>query len=174
MKLTQPEQELHEFLVQTSLHTGANMLLSQVIATLFAHPEAMSLEELSERTGYSLASVSNAVRLLEQAGKIVRHKKPGDKRTYISFHNDLIKNTHEHINKALNVFVKPFGEKIPGIISGLEQEAKNNKHDSQKKQELKQKKELLASYVAQMKHIEKVFVEIDKLFDGLEHGKKHH
>jgi DNA-binding transcriptional regulator GbsR (MarR family) len=64
-------------------------LASWIYARLYIEPGEMTLAALAEEAGYSLASVSNKVRALEQAGCVVRRTRPGTRKVYVSAHKDI-------------------------------------------------------------------------------------
>lgn len=175
MELTPIEKEFQESIVHMFMQAGANMLLSKVGAILFSEPKEISLEELSQRSGYSLPSVSNAVKLLEHAGKIQRHKKSGDKKIYVSFKQDLIKSMQEQIIKGHEVIIKPMRKNMPVIIEELKRELKSDKLSPEKKQDLKDKIEWYSCYVQQIKTLENIFGKINILFSDVNtHDKTNH
>ena len=64
-------------------------LASWIFARLYIEPGEMAMAALAEEAGYSLASVSNKVRALEQSGCIVRRTRPGTRKVYVSAHKDI-------------------------------------------------------------------------------------
>ena len=64
-------------------------LASWIYARLYIEPGEMAMAALAEEAGYSLASVSNKVRALEQAGCVVRRTRPGTRKVYVSAQKDV-------------------------------------------------------------------------------------
>ena len=61
---------------------GYDDLASALIGILYFEPKEVSLEYLTEQSGYSLASISNAVAELDRAGIIQKSRKAKSKKTY--------------------------------------------------------------------------------------------
>ena len=61
---------------------GLDDLSSKVVSVLYLEPEEVPMEDLAKKTGYSLASISNTMRVLGNMGFVQRIKKPGTKKIY--------------------------------------------------------------------------------------------
>ena len=68
---------------------GKDALASWIYARRYIEPGEMAMAALAEEAGYSLASVSNKVRALEQAGCVARRTRPGTRKVYVSAHKDI-------------------------------------------------------------------------------------
>jgi DNA-binding transcriptional regulator GbsR (MarR family) len=66
-------------------------LTSLIYARLFIDPEEVAMEDLAAETGYSLASVSNKLKILESFGAIVRRTRPGTRKVYVYAPKDMMK-----------------------------------------------------------------------------------
>ena len=65
-----PKEDFVELLTEVNRRKGLDELTSRIIGILFIEPYEVSLDELSERTGYSMSAVSTAMKLLLGSGII--------------------------------------------------------------------------------------------------------
>ena len=113
-------------------HTwGLDELSSKLFGILYLEPHEISIENLSKRTGYSLASISNKMRFLEEFGMAERLKKPGSKRVYYYLDKDYIKLTRKFFNKAYQTEILTIKKSIPALMDKFKKE-KLNKHELEK------------------------------------------
>ena len=56
-------------------------LTTLIYARLFIDPDEVAMEDLAKETGYSLASVSNKLKILETCGVVTRRTRPGRPRS---------------------------------------------------------------------------------------------
>ncbi|MBS7249873.1 MAG: winged helix-turn-helix transcriptional regulator [Candidatus Jordarchaeaceae archaeon] len=63
---------------------GGFPMLGRILATIQLSPEPLTQKQISDKTNYSLAAVSQALKTLLQFNAIRRHKKPGERTTYYS------------------------------------------------------------------------------------------
>lgn len=110
---------------------GMDSLVTKMYGILYLEPEEVSLEDLAKKTGYSLASVSNKVKVLERAGLASRVKKPGSKKVFFFMEKDLMKLIKGSMLSNEQNMVKLYKESLPGIIENYEQKAKTE--DEKKK-----------------------------------------
>ncbi len=127
---------------------GLDDLSSKVVSVLYLEPEEVPMEDLAKKTGYSLASISNTMRLLENMGFVQRIKKPGTKKVYFYMEKDLAKLNIMKINAANEHFIKPAKEFLPQLI---------NKYKSKVKDEKSRKKlRIIENYYLQLLQFEKI------------------
>ncbi len=127
---------------------GADTLFVTIWSSLLIEPGDLSLEDLSRRTGYSLASISSKAKVLVSMGIVDKKRKPGSKKVYL--HMD--KNFASIFKRMLIskeergvAFVK---ETIPGII----EEGKKSAKTERDKKQLK----ILEDYHRQILRVEKI------------------
>jgi DNA-binding transcriptional regulator GbsR (MarR family) len=169
-RYTQAEQELRELLVQTSTRLGIPPLVAEVHAIIMMEPKEMSLEDITERTGYSLASVSTTVRHLETMRKVRRVTRPGSKKIYVQGEKDTIQAVHDHFKNAVEAMIRPLNESLPGIIKKLKEEV----HAQKGKEEQATLKERIAWYerlLEQNRSMDLLFTRIEKEFHALKAGR---
>ena len=138
------ESDFKEFLLGVYKGMGMDNLSSQLFAELFLEPDEVSIDDLSKITGYSLASVSNKMRLFEGMCAVERRKKPGSKKVYYYLEKNMIKMWIKKIELLNERLIEPSKNKLPGLI-------KNNQKLNKEKS---QKMEIIKNYFSQMQQIE--------------------
>ncbi len=159
-----PEKELHSLLVNIGRQKGANMLMSTIMAEVFANPEEISLEELAKRTGYSLSSVSNAINSLEHTGKIRRVKKPGSRKVFVTFEKNLTKSLVDMTSSAFKIIIDPMSNDLPKIIDALKGLQDDDSLPKEKRVEIRRKIAWYDDYLCQIRMIAKILLEVQEKF----------
>ena len=143
--MDQLEKDMKSMLCKTMSPESKEPLLD-IITILYLEPEEISLEDLAKRTGYSLASVSNTMKLLENMNLVERIKKPKTKKVYFSMEKDLakiniqkIKFISSHINEVLT--------QLPIIISN---------YSKQKDEKTKKRLKIIENYYKQLKELNNI------------------
>ena len=134
-----------------------------VIAILYIEPEPVAMEDLAKRTGYSLASVSNMMKMLETMGFVRRIKKPKTRKVYFYMEKDIVKLNKQKLVMAYEVGVKPAMEILPPLIARYKNKAKDV--NAQKKYEIVQ------DYLRQMIEFEKVLQHMIEDINQISAGK---
>jgi DNA-binding transcriptional regulator GbsR (MarR family) len=119
-----------------------------IIAILYIEPEPVAMEDLAKRTGYSLATISNMMKMMENMGFVRRVKKPKTRKVYFYMEKDIIKLNKQKLVMAYEIGVKPAMEILPPIIEKYKNTAKDV--NAQKKYEIVQ------DYFRQMTEFEKI------------------
>ena len=135
---------------------GLDSLTTEIFIITLLEPNCISLEELSKRTGYSLASVSNKVKILERMAIATKNRKPGDKKVYLHVDKKISKVVKKQILKHREIETLPILEKLPGIVNKFKKEAKTKKD--------KEKAKTLDQYYKDVKKMDELTME---LFDKL-------
>ena len=73
------DQEFVEFFSRLLRSIGLDDLSSKIVAILYIEDREISMEEIAKMTGYSLASISNKMKLLETLAMVQRINRPGTK-----------------------------------------------------------------------------------------------
>ena len=145
--MSSAKKEFIKLVTENSKANGLDDLPSKAMGILYVEQNEVSLEELAERTGYSLSAVSTSMKFLENIGLIKKMKKPKSRKVYFYMEKDMVKTTIKLMRQKLEKVVKPSLEKIPKIIEHYKKE------NSQKsKEELKN----LENYYKQVKQAEKL------------------
>lgn len=137
---------------------GLKDLAVRLLATLYFEPKEISLENLANKTGYSLASISQTMSVLENIGTIQKIRKPGSKKLYYYMEKNLIKLNIQKLRAAQELFVRSIKLKIPPLI--------NEYKNKLKTKEEKQKMKVLEDYYDQVLEFEKIIIKWRK---DLEH-----
>lgn len=95
---------------------GLDTLSSRIIGLLYINKEPVAMETLAKETGYSLASISNKMKLITGIGIVQKIKKPGSKKVYFYMEKDLFKMMEAKIEKAYQAEVLPAKTELPGVI----------------------------------------------------------
>lgn len=70
---------------------GMDTASIDIFYMVYLSPLEVSLEEIATKTGYSLASVSNKVKMFEMKGMIKKATKPGSKKVYVYADKNFLK-----------------------------------------------------------------------------------
>lgn len=136
---------------------GFDDSMTSIFAIVFINPEPVSLEELARKTGYSLASISNKAKFLENNGMIRRTNKPGTRKVFFYSDKDMKKNLKNALKKKVEM-MKYIIKNVPKIID----HNKNVKTDNEKK-----KLEIIKKYSISIKKMQQIIKEgierIDKI-----------
>lgn len=119
-----------------------------VIAILYIEPEPIAMEDIAKRTGYSLASISNMMKVLESMGFVQRIKRPKTRKAFFYMEKDIIKLNKQKLVMAYENGVKPAKEILPNIIEKYENKAKDKRDE--------RKLEIVKDYYRQMLEFEKI------------------
>ncbi len=111
------KQEFIELLTASHRAHGFDEATARVVAVLYAEPHELSLDELAQRTGYSLSSVSTSMKLMENFGLVQRIKKPKSRKAYFYVSKDLIGTFIELSRKNHHAMLTPALEKLPELIA---------------------------------------------------------
>jgi len=135
----------------------------KMLSILFLEPSEVAMEELAQRTGYSLASVSNTMKMLETTGIIQRIKNPGTKKVFFYMEKDLVRLNIQKLKKMQEAYVRPATKLLPQIIKEYRKKAK----DEQSKQKLK----IIKNYYKQMLAFSMILNKWEKDLDELSNKK---
>jgi len=89
-KKSEVEEKIHSLFANITSSIGYSDIHGRIISTLLVENKPLSLEEISKKTRYSLASISLSLDLLEFFGVIKRVKKSRDRKLYIKLDGDMV------------------------------------------------------------------------------------
>jgi DNA-binding transcriptional regulator GbsR (MarR family) len=144
------EDEFIEFLSGVFQNFGLDQLSSKLVGIIFLEPEEVSMEDLAQRTGYSLASLSNKLKTLEASQMVKRVRKPGTKKAFYFIEKDVHEIMRRKMQAMYNQFITPAKTALPNIIS-------RHKGSKMTKDE-KQKMDIITNYHRQLLEVEKCLV----------------
>ena len=125
------EKDFSRFLCSTFKSYGLSDLLATVGSFLYIQPKEVSLEKIAAETGYSLASISNTIRMMEGIGLIQKIRKPGSKKLYVYMEKNLFKLNIQKVKAAREKTVKRAKSELPLLIEKYRKKAKGE--DSKRK-----------------------------------------
>jgi len=154
------EKEFIDFEAEVGKNAGMDPLASKLFMILFLEPTELSMEDLAERTGYSLASIHNKMKLLEKVGHVKKIRKPGTKKVFYFMEKDMIKTFSEIMESTYHLRIKPTVAFLPQLIE---------KYRGAKLTDVeRQKMEIIKRYNSQLSKVEKVMEKLHKEFSCLE------
>jgi len=118
-----PKNEFIELIAENSKVNGLDELSSKIIGILFIEPEEVALDELANRTGYSLSAVSTALKFIERAGIVKRTKKPKSRKVYFYMGKDMLAISLQIMKREYEKIILPSKQKLPRIIEKYKQES---------------------------------------------------
>ncbi len=89
-KVDEIEKKIYSLFSNITSTIGYSDVHGKIIAMLLVEDKPVSLQELSRKTNYSLASISLAIDLLEFFGVVKKIKKSGDRKVYVRLDGDLL------------------------------------------------------------------------------------
>lgn len=116
MESRTPKEEFIELITDINKMKGLDELTSRIIGILYIEPHEVAMEDLAQRTGYSLSAVSTATSSLERAGMVKRLKKPKSRRLYYFIEKDAIQTFIQLIQTRQTALVEMAKERMPRII----------------------------------------------------------
>jgi len=140
------EQEAIEFFSNIGRSYGLKDLTMKIFAILYLEPEEVAMEDIAKRTGYSLASICNAAKMLENTGIVQRRKKPGTRKVYFYTEKNLVRLNIQKLRMAQESFVRSIRLSLPPIIEKYKKKVKNEGE--------KRKLKILEDYLKQVHDFE--------------------
>lgn len=102
---------------------GVDDITAQILSILNFEFNEISMEELAQRTGYSLASISLKVKNIEQFWSIKRISKPGSRKTYLYMEKNLIDAFATQIRNGFETELNIAKTKITPLIEAYKENA---------------------------------------------------
>lgn len=122
-----PKEEFIELLTQMGRNKGIDELSSRLVAILYIEPKEIALEDLAEKTGYSLSAVSTSMKFLENINLVKKTKKPKSRKIYFYMEKDMLKMFTDTLKKMYQLNITIGKQEIPQIIKNYKQ--KGNKEE---------------------------------------------
>ena len=119
-KIEQARMRLVETGGRASHDFGTGRIVGQVLVYLYLQEQACSLDEIGEALGLSKASVSIAVRQLEQLGLAVKVWKAGDKRKYYKSAENIANALQQGVLSLVRQKVQLFGSELESSLRLIE------------------------------------------------------
>ncbi|MCI5123118.1 MAG: MarR family transcriptional regulator, partial [Candidatus Electrothrix sp. AR5] len=112
---------------RTSQELGAGRIVGQMMVHLYLQKDAQSLDSIGEALGLSKASVSIAVRQLEQLGLVRRVWVKGDRKKYYRSVDNIGSGLQQGLLSFLRQKVVLFGTELEGALAVLESVSPDDK-----------------------------------------------
>ncbi len=153
MSIKKTDEEFINLFVKIGKHWNLTSLQAKILGHAFLHLEPISMEELKNKTGYSLASISNNVKFLERVGIIEKVSKPGTKKIFLKIERDVHKRIRKIAENAYEYKIKLFKETLPSILESYKKELQREK-DSSKREILNERISIVQKLSRDIKVIE--------------------
>jgi len=108
--------ELRDLMKGIGVSTGLPSSFVTVLAELYFEPEEISLDELAERTGYSLGSISMKIKMLHQMGFVSRRKHPGTNKLFLYMEKDIVGHTVRNWIEVKQRSIRQLKLQLPKLI----------------------------------------------------------
>ncbi|MCW5211930.1 MarR family transcriptional regulator [Desulfobulbus sp. TB] len=118
--LTEVRMRLVETGGRTSQELGAGRIVGQIMVHLYLQQDAQSLDSIGEALALSKASISIAVRQLEQLGLVRRIWVKGDRKKYYRSADNIGSGLQQGLLSFLRQKVQLFGTDLEGALTLLE------------------------------------------------------
>ncbi|WP_406655979.1 hypothetical protein V7O62_09080 [Methanolobus sp. ZRKC2] len=162
--MDETESQIHEIGVEIFKGYGVDELTAKILSILNFEPEDISLEELSQKTGYSLASISLKMQNIETFWGIKRKHKPGSRKVYFHMEKNLLDAFILQIKNGYETELNIANEKIAPLVSKYRETATS--------EEKKKKLELFENYQQQISNFEEVIHFIYEKVDQMKEKDK--
>jgi len=116
---------------RTSQDLGAGRIVGQVLVHLYLHENECSLDSIAEDIGLSKASVSIAVRQLEQLGLARKVWKSGDKKNYYKSAENIAKALQHGVLSLFRQKIQLFGAELDDSLELISAVSKNSLTESE-------------------------------------------
>lgn len=121
------EKDVMKLFESISIAYGMDIVTSKIGSIIYLEPEPIALDELANRTGYSLSSVSNKIKKLSRLMPITKSRKPGSKKIFVSIEKKIFKILKIQLQKSREIEIIPIKNKLPRIIKDFKKQAKTEK-----------------------------------------------
>lgn len=103
--------------------SGMDRVLSAIFAIVYVEPGEISLEEIAEKSGYSLSSVSVKVNMLESLGLVRKSRKPSMHKVFVYMEKDMGRLLREVMLEKQRRKFQFAKERLPQIIENYRKRA---------------------------------------------------
>ncbi|MBU1567011.1 MAG: MarR family transcriptional regulator [Proteobacteria bacterium] len=125
-KLQEARMRLIETGGRTSQDLGTGRIVGQILIYLYLREDESSLDNIAEDLGLSKASVSIAVRQLEQLGLARKVWKSGDKRNYYKSAENIGKALQQGLLSLVRQKIQLFGDELEGSLDQIREIPENS------------------------------------------------
>ena len=129
MNVSEIEKDIYSSFASIATTIGYSDIHGMIIGALTVSDNRLSLQELSEKTGYSISTLSLSLDLLEFFGMVKKIKNAGDRKLYIELQGDLL----EGLKKAFIMKIQKSTNDALCRFKGYEESLKNSKDANKEK-----------------------------------------
>jgi len=152
------DREITNYFIEIGRIQGMDETYTRLFAALYLEPDEITLEDLAETTGYSMASVSTKVKLLDTLGFIRKSCRPGSKRIYIYMEKNFAELMKQQIILKHERVISLAKQKLPELIKKHEKTAKTDKD--------KKKLKIIENYYKDIEKADKILPKIVELLNS--------
>ncbi|MFQ5887428.1 MAG: GbsR/MarR family transcriptional regulator [Candidatus Hydrothermarchaeales archaeon] len=127
--------EIIDELAKVSEKWGLSGVFGRIHGVLIFSNKPMSLDEISKGSGYSVSSISQSIRLLENIGNVKRTKVPRSRKVLFEAERDISKNIQKYMESTLDYEITP-------MLGNIERTEANYKRLMEKTDDEKVRKEI--------------------------------
>ncbi len=153
------KEEFINIVAENSKVDGLDDLSAKILGILYVEPKEVALEELAKRTGYSLSSVSTAMKFMERAYIVKRIKKPRSRKIYFYMEKDMFSMLIQIMKRKYDKVILPTKERFPQIIE---------KYKKDKSKYSKKEMKIVESYYKQVVASEKMLGKMINMLEGIQ------
>lgn len=153
--------EFKEEIYTSMKHMGLSDVAAKMLAELYISPEALSLDELSTRTKYSLASISTTLKLIDNFPFVKRLKKPGSTKVFVTVSRDRMEILKLKLKMIEEIEIQPTKKQLPQLIKAFKKKAKTAEEKAQL--------EIMKNHLEQIEFMEEIHQVISKKINEYEH-----
>ncbi len=106
-ELVKIRSEIIDELAKVSEKWGLSGVFGRIHGVLIFSNKPLGLDEISKGSGYSVSSISQSIRLLENIGNVKRTKMPGSRKILFEAERDLSENIKKYMESTLNYEIIP-------------------------------------------------------------------
>ncbi len=161
-RIEEVDRDFEELLVKINSAYGLPPIIPKILGILILEAREVSMEEIAERTGYSLSSVSNSLKNMETMGILVRVHKAGTKKVYVRVHNSWRETLHSMMMRMYELKVQPVVEELPHVIEKYNKVAKSSK--GAESEEAKKRVETLQRLKTDMEFLKSIGQYMEKCY----------
>lgn len=133
------EEKIHSTFASVAASLGYSEVHGRIISALLVAGRPLCMEELTQRTKYSPASISLSLDLLEMIGIIRKMKDRGDRKLYARLEGDLI----EGLRSAMMLKLQKEISSTLAELNAIKGDAKTRKAASTVEKEVKRLQEYI-------------------------------
>ena len=133
-KAEQFEKDVLELYTGIFTKYGLDNASATIFTLLYLEPEEISMDDLAEKSGYSLSGVSTKLKFMENMGLITSIKKPGTKKLYYYMDKSLKDLMIGKLRRAIEVEIHPTLQRLPVLLTKYQKDFQESKDERFKKQ----------------------------------------